>query len=69
MSSTALPIASVERIIKSAGIARISNEATKALIESAVAHIKTEAAKAYTLSQHAGRNTLKAIDVEAARSI
>lgn len=69
MSSTELPIASVERIIKSAGIARISSEATKAIIESAVAHIKTEATKAYTLSQHAGRNTLKAIDVEAARSI
>ena len=69
MSNTALPVASVERIIREAGVSRIGSDATKLIIESAVTHIKTEATKAYTLAQHAGRNTLKAVDVEAAQSI
>lgn len=69
MSNTALPIASVERIIREAGVSRIGQDATKLIIESAVNHIKTESTKAYTFAQHAGRNTLKAVDVEAAQSV
>lgn len=60
-----LPIATVERIAKEAGIPRISSNATKALIDSAEAHIKSVATKAYTYTQHAGRNTLKAEDIAA----
>lgn len=64
-----LAIAPVERLIKEAGIARISTDATKAIIDSAETHIKSLAAKSYTYSQHAGRNTLKAVDVEAANNL
>lgn len=60
-----LPLATVERIAKEAGIPRISSSATKALIDSAEAHIKSVAIKAYTYTQHAGRNTLKGEDIEA----
>ena len=60
-----LPIATVERIAKEAGIPRISEKATIALIDSAESHIKSVATKAYTYTQHAGRNTLKAEDIAA----
>jgi len=60
-----LPIATVERIVKEAGIERISSGATKALIDSAENHIKSVATNAYTYTKHAGRNTLKAEDVAA----
>ena len=64
-----LPIATTERVIREAGVARISEEATKLIISEAESHIKSVASKAYTYATHAGRNTLKDIDVKAALGI
>ena len=64
-----LPIAPVERIVKSAGIERISINATKALIDDAETYIASKAKKAYTLAQHTGRKTLREEDVIAASSL
>jgi histone H3/H4 len=68
MSNT-LPLASVERIIKEAGIPRVSSDATRVIIEHAINEIKKVATTSYALTQHAGRNTLKDIDVNAALSL
>ena len=64
-----LPIAPVERIVKSAGIERISINATKALIDDAEKYIANRAQKAYTLAQHTGRKTLREEDVIAAATL
>jgi histone H3/H4 len=64
-----LPVAPVERLIKEAGISRISITATKAIIDDAENYIKDRAAKAYVLTQHAGRNTLRVEDVQASLNL
>ena len=61
-----IPIATTERIIRDAGIPRISSDATKLIVTSAETHIKDIATKAYAYAQHAGRSTLKEVDVKAA---
>jgi DNA-binding protein len=61
-----LPTATIERIIRSAGIPRVSNDATALIIPEVEKFIKDLATKAYGYTTHAGRNTLKDIDVEAA---
>ena len=64
-----LPIATTERIIREAGVSRISSEATKLIIDNAESYIKSLATKSYAYSTHAGRNTLKDVDVMAALGI
>ena len=61
-----LPVATVERIIREAGVERVSSSATKAMIDASEAYIKSISTKAYSYTQHAGRNTLKDVDVAAA---
>ena len=61
-----LPIATTERVIREAGVERISSAATKLIIDNTEAYIKSLAAKSYTYATHAGRNTLKDVDVLAA---
>ena len=64
-----LPIITTERVIREAGVARISEDATKLIIAEAETYIKNVATKSYTYATHAGRNTLKDIDVKAALGI
>ena len=64
-----LPIATTERVIREAGVARISEDATKMIINEAESYIKSLAVKSYSYATHAGRNTLKDIDVKAALGI
>ena len=61
-----LPVATVERIIREAGVERVSSSATKAMINASEAYIKAISSKAYSYTQHAGRNTLKDVDILAA---
>jgi len=64
-----LPIATTERVIREAGVSRISSEATKLIIDSAESYIKSLATRSYSYATHAGRNTLKDSDVRAALGI
>jgi len=62
-----LPIASVEKIIRKAGAHRVSKGAAKELA-SYLEGVATEIAKeAITLSEHAGRKTVKAEDIKLSR--
>ena len=62
-----LPIATVERIAKEGtGVKRISKSGTLAIIENAESYIKSLTSKASGYATHAGRSTLKDIDVWAA---
>ena len=61
-----LPVATVERIIREAGVERVSSSATKAMIDAAESFIKVKSSQAYSYTKHAGRNTLKDVDIAAA---
>lgn len=63
---TSLPLATVERIMRTAGADRISNDAVIAASEKAEALIKKLTAEAVILSKHAGRKTVTAEDIELA---
>ena len=64
-----LPIATIERVIRESGVERVSSGATKAMIDATETYIKTLSTKAYSYTQHAGRNTLKDVDIQAALGI
>ena len=64
-----LPVATVEGIVRSAGVNRISSDATAVIIEQTEKYIKDVSAKAFVYTQHAGRSTLKGVDVEATLGI
>ncbi len=63
----ALPLASVDKLIRKAGAHRVSEDAAKEL----AAHLEEIAIEvgreAITLAEHAGRKTVKAEDVSLAR--
>jgi DNA-binding protein len=63
---TSLPLATVERIMRTAGADRISNDAVEAASEKAETLIKKLTTEAVVLSKHAGRKTVTAEDIELA---
>ena len=66
MSSRLLPLAAMEKILKQCGAERVSDKAKSAL-KNAVEDLADEiAVKAVNLAKHAGRVTVKAIDVKLA---
>ena len=60
---TGLPLATVERIMRTAGAERISNDAVSAVAEKAEALMKELTKEAVVLSRHAGRKTVTAEDI------
>jgi DNA-binding protein len=63
---TGLPLATVERIMRTAGADRISNDAVKAASDRAEELINKLTKEAVVLSKHAGRKTVTAEDIELA---
>lgn len=66
MAENILPLATMEKLLKKAGAARVSEDAKDALrelLEDAAAGI---GAKAIQFAQHSGRKTVKAVDVKLA---
>ncbi len=63
---TGLPLATVERIMRTAGADRISNDAVKAAADRAEELLNTLTKEAVVLSKHAGRKTVTAEDIELA---
>ena len=61
-----LPVATIERVIRGAGVERISLDATNEIIKHTETYITNLAKKSYAFTKHAGRNTLKDGDVKAA---
>lgn len=61
-----LPIAAIKRIAKKNGVERIGNDAAEVLGKKAEDYIGSLAKKAATLSEHAGRKTVKPEDIEMA---
>lgn len=64
---TELPLAPVERIIRSAGADRVSKDAAKELRDELERYGKDRAREAYQYAEHAGRKTVQANDVKASQ--
>ncbi len=64
-----LPLAAMEKVLKSVGAERVSDKA-KAALKQAVEEVAEKiAAQAVKYAQHAGRKTVKAADVKLASKI
>ena len=61
-----LPKAAVVRIAKNAGVERVGEDATEALVAVAEAYVAKVAKDAAELAKHAGRKTIKAEDISLA---
>lgn len=61
-----LPSAPLERIIRSAGAERVSEDAVEELKREAVAYVKETAFKMNSMANHANRSTVKESDLEMA---
>ncbi|MBI2136327.1 NFYB/HAP3 family transcription factor subunit [Candidatus Woesearchaeota archaeon] len=64
-----LPLAAMEKVLKSVGAERVSDKA-KAALKQAVEEVAEKiAAQAVKYAQHAGRKTVKAADVKLAAKV
>ncbi|MBS3815540.1 MAG: histone family protein [Hadesarchaea archaeon] len=63
---TELPIAAVDRIIRKAGARRVSEGAAEALAEVLEERALSIASEASRLAEHAGRKTVRDVDVRLA---
>jgi histone H3/H4 len=63
----ALPLASVDKLIRKAGAHRVSEDAARELAGHLEETAIIVAREAITLAEHAGRKTVKAEDIELAK--
>ncbi|MFP3909389.1 MAG: histone family protein [Archaeoglobaceae archaeon] len=61
-----LPTAPIDRLIRKAGAARVSEEANKKMVEALEDYASEVARKAADIARHSGRKTVKAEDVKLA---
>lgn len=64
---TELPLAPIKRLIKEAGADRVGDDAVEAMRDVLEREAKDVARDAKQFAAHAGRKTVKAEDIEAAR--
>ena len=63
---TVLPAAAMEKLLKKVGASRVSEDAKEKLIEVLEEVAEKIGEKAVRLSKHAGRKTVKAVDIREA---
>ncbi len=63
MKMAELPIAPVTRLMRNAGAERVSEDASKALVEVIEEYGEKVAMNAVSLAEHAGRKTVKKEDI------
>lgn len=66
MTKSVLPVAAMEKILKKAGAARVSNDAKVALRDILEGLADEIGEKAVRLAKHSGRKTIKSADVKLA---
>ncbi|NOZ80560.1 MAG: histone [DPANN group archaeon] len=66
VSKRTLPLAAMEKLLKQAGAARVSDDAKAALKETLEEMALDIGAEAWKYAQHAGRKTVKAVDIKLA---
>lgn len=66
MREGTLPVAGMEKLLKKAGAARVSQDAKEALRDVLEEYAMTLGAKAIKFAQHSGRKTVKSSDVKLA---
>ena len=66
MREGTLPVAGMEKLLKKAGAARVSQDAKEALRDVLEEYAQTIGMKAIKFAQHSGRKTVKSSDVKLA---